>query len=546
MVAHSLQTNVGFAMTDYTSHIDSFARDNLPPREQWPEFLFELPELQYPDRLNCAVELLDKAVQAGHGDRVAVASESVTWTYRELLATSNRIANVLENELGLIPGHRVLLHSPNNPMLAACWFAIVKAGGVVVATMPMLRARELSVMADKARIGLALCDHRLADELQQAASISPVLKKIVCFGNGELEDLMEAQSSEFDNVDTARDDVCLFAFTSGTTGVPKATVHFHRDVLAMADTFSQYILQTQPDDIYSGSPPIAFTFGLGAEMVFPMRFGGSTVLIEAPSVDALLEVVQKFKVTCLFTAPTMYRALLTKVDDYDISSLRRCVSAGEALPMATSDAWKETTGIRIIDGIGTTEMIHIFISAAGEGIRPGATGKPIPGYEACILDDDNNPLPPGNTGRLAVKGPTGCRYLADERQEQYVINGWNITGDIYKLDEDGYYWFQARADDMIISGGYNIASPEVEYAVLGHEAVAECAVVGSPDRDRGNIVKAFVVLKEGVQGSDDLVKNIQDLVKQSIAPYKYPRRIEFVESLPKTQTGKLQRRKLRE
>jgi len=531
----------------YTAHVDTFAWDNLPPRDQWPEFWAELPELEYLPQLNCATVLIDEAVAEGHGDSVALCSPNGTWSYRKLLEQANRIAHVLCEDMGLVPGNRVLLRSANNPMLAACWLGVMKAGGIAVTTMPLLRTVELRVIIEKAQVTHALCDARLMTDLQEAVVGSGVSVKAVSFGAGELEEAMAGKPAVFDNVDTAATDVCILAFTSGTTGQPKATMHFHRDVLAMSDTFARHLLETRPHDVYLGSPPLGFTFGLGALLVFPLRFRAAGGLLEAPTPEGLLEAVQSMGVTCLFTAPTMYRSLLPRLQEYDISSLNRCVSAGEPLPKHTSDAWHDATGIRIIDGIGTTEMMHIFISAAGKGIRPGATGVPVPGYTACVLDESNQPLPPGNTGRLAVKGPTGCRYLSDQRQRDYVVNGWNVTGDTYRVDEDGYFWFQARDDDMIISSGYNIAGPEVEAVLLEHPAVAECAVVASPHPERGHVAKAFVMLSSGYDAvSEDLVPELQNFVKQRIAPYKYPREIEWVEALPKTITGKVQRFRLRE
>ncbi len=532
-------------MDEQTAHIDTFARNRLPPRDLWPEFRFDLPELQYPDRINCGRVLLDDALAEGHGSRVAIHSEEGIWTYDALAAQTNRIANVLVNELGVVPGNRMLLRSPNTPMLVCAWLATMKVGAIAVATMPMLRARELSVIVERACIEYALCDVRLADELRQAAAVAKRLERIVCWGDGELESLAQRERDHFAAVDTARDDVCLIAFTSGTTGNPKATMHFHRDVLAMADTVGRHLLQTHSDDVYVGSPPLGFTFGLGALLVFPLRFRGAAALVPQASPDALLCAVQRFRGTCLFTAPTMYRKLAALVPSYDLSSLRRCVSAGEALSKATSDAWHAATGIRIIDGIGATEMIHIFIGSAGAEIRPGATGRPLPGYQACVLDTDGKPLPHGVSGRLAVKGPTGCRYMDDPRQREYVVNGWNVTGDVYRIDEDGYFWFQARADDMIVSSGYNIAGPEVEATLGAHPAVKECAVIGLPDTERGQIVKAFVVLNPGFIGDHALTRAIQDFVKTAIAPYKYPRAIAFLPSLPKTPSGKLQRYLLR-
>ena len=532
-------------LSDYTAHVDAFARERLPAPELWPQLCFDRPELQYPDRLNCATVLLDDAVADGHGDRTAIYADSGTWSYRELCRRANRIANVLVHDMGLVPGNRVLLRSPNNPLLAAAWLAVIKAGGIAVATMPLLRAKELAQMATKARISHALCDHRLLAELQVAASQTGLLTKSLAWGSGELEAAMARQPDVFQNVATSRDDVCLLAFTSGTTGQPKATMHFHRDVLAMADVVARHLLRTNADDVYTGSPPLGFTFGLGALLVFPLRFRAATALVEQPSADNLLAAVERYGATCLFTAPTMYRTMASMVERSRIASLKKCVSAGEPLPKSVSDAWHAASGIRLIDGIGATELIHIFISASGADIRPGATGKPLPGYEAVVLDSMNRPLPRGSVGRLAVRGPTGCRYLDDPRQREYVIDGWNVTGDRYRVDEDGYFWFEARTDDMILSAGYNIAGPEIEDCLLTCPSVREVAVIGSPDPERGQVVKAFVVLKDSFQPDAATAKCLQDHVKALIAPYKYPRVIEFVTALPKTTTGKLQRSELR-
>jgi 2-aminobenzoate-CoA ligase len=454
---------------------------------------------------------------------------------------------VLTEDMGLVPGNRVLLRAPNTPMLIASWFGVLKAGGVVVATMPMLRAGELAVIVDKAQISHALTDARLVAELETAREDASVLTEVTTFGpEGELEGRMKTKPPEFETVETASEDVAIIAPTSGTTGEPKGCMHFHRDILAVCDTFARYLLDPQPDEIFTCTAPLAFTFGLGGLVLFPMRFGASTVPIEEPGPEALLKAIDAHQTTTVFTAPTAYRTLLDSVGEVNLSSLSKCVSAGENLPAATSDAWFEHTGFRIIDGIGSTEMLHIFISAVDDEIRPGSTGKVVPGYQAIVADDEMRPRPAGEIGRLAAKGPTGCRYLADPRQTEYVIDGWNVTGDSYKVDEDGYFWFQARTDDMIVSAGYNISGPEVEAALMEHEAVGECAVVASPDEARGNIAKAFVVPGEGVEGGENLVEELQDFVKGRIAPYKYPRAIEFIDELPKTQTGKVQRFRLRE
>jgi len=537
-----------------TAHVDTFARDNLPPRSQWPEFRFDLPELHYADRLNCAVLLLDEMVAAGFGNRVAIHTYDGRCSYAQLLAQANRIANVLVGELGLVPGNRVLLRGPNDPMMAACWLAVMKAGGVCVGTMPMLRAKELTDIITKAQVSHALCDHRLAGELRAALPACPMLKTVRYWYDSapdSLDSLCARQSIAFANVDTAAEDVALIAFTSGTTGKPKGTMHFHRDVIAMCDCFPRSCLKPTADDVFCGTPPLAFTFGLGGLLCFPLRFGASTVLLEKLTPETLLEAIQHFRATIVFTAPIMYRAmaLLLKGGEaakkYELSSLAKCVSAGEALPDATRQLFKQASGIELIDGIGATEMIHIFISHDPAHVKRGATGHALPGYSATVLDAEGNRCAPGEIGRLAVKGPTGCRYLADERQKEYVQNGWNVTGDAYVLDMDGYFHYQARTDDMIISAGYNIAGPEVEGALLSHPAVAECGVVGWPDEERGTIVKAFVVVKPGQAKDAAFAAELQEHVKRNIAPYKYPRAIEFVDALPRTETGKLQRFKLK-
>jgi 2-aminobenzoate-CoA ligase len=533
-----------------SAHRDTFARDHFPPRDHWPDLLIGRPPFDYPVRVNCAVELLDRTVTAGHGDNVLFHTDEGTQTYAEFLAEVNRIAHVLVDDLGIVPGNRVLLRGPNTPMLAACWFAVVKAGGICVTTMPLLRAYELTYTTEKARVSHALCDARFRDELDNTQQQTDLLTTVAYFhtdASDGLEARMVAKPDTFEAVDTAADDVVLIAFTSGTTGKAKATMHFHRDVLAICDAFPRSCLDVQSDDVFVGSPPLAFTFGLGGDLLFPMRFGASTAFIEKPSVETLLQTIERHGATVSVTSPTAYRAMLSRLDEFDVSSLRTCVSAGEPLPAPTFHAWHEATGIKIIDGIGSTEMLHIFISAPEDQIKPGTTGKPIPGYEAKVVDDDGNEVGPGTVGLLAVRGPTGCRYLDDEdRQRSYVRDGWNYPGDAYLMDPDGYFHYQARADDMIITAGYNVAGLQVESALLKHAAVGECGVIGIPDEERGQLVKAFIVLRDGFEGSEALAKELQDFVKGEIAPYKYPRAIEFVEALPRTQTGKLQRFKLRE
>ena len=537
-----------------TAHIDTFAADNLPPHDEWPEFDFDSLSVlsAYPNRINAGVELLDRMCTTGHANSPVLHYENVTWTYAELLDISNRIACVLVEEYGLLPGNRVLLRSSNNPMLVACWFAVLKAGGICVTTMQLLRSRELVYIINKAQIEYALCDVTLAREMEEAQQLAPTLTTALYFSAAgdaatSLHESIAGVSSNFENCDTAADDTALIAFTSGTTGSPKATMHFHRDILAMTDCFPRSFNMVEPDDIFAGTPPLAFTFGLGGLTCFPMRFGASTRFFPSPlSAEKIMSAIEKYRITGIYTAPTMYRQLAELAGKYDISSLKTCVSAGETLPKATWNAFHNATGLRIVDGLGSTEMIHIFVASSPEDMRAGYTGKAIPGYRAKIVDENGEDLGANQPGLLAVQGPTGCRYLSDVRQTQYVRNGWNYPGDIYEMDDTGYFRYIARDDDMIISAGYNISGPEVENALQDHEAVAECAVIAKPDKDRTNIVKAFVVVREGFQANPVMVQELQDFVKNEIAPYKYPREIEFVEELPKTETGKLQRFRLRE
>jgi 2-aminobenzoate-CoA ligase len=530
-----------------SGHVDTFCRDNLPSPTLWPEFLDELPELRYPDRLNCAAELLDTAIgQHGPGRRCLLTPDGEVWTYGQLRATVDRIARILVTELGVVPGNRVLLRGPNNPWLAACWLAVVKAGAVTVTTMPLLRSGELTKIAQISCPNLALCHARFLPDLE-AANLGGA--RIVPYGGTSADDLtsrVRTTADGFTAADTAADDVAMLAFTSGTTGRPKATMHFHRDVLAICDTFSQHVIKPHADDLFTGSPPLAFTFGLGGLLLFPLRAGAAALLLERASPPELADAIDACGATICSTAPTAYRAMLRSGRVASLARLRRAVSAGEHLPESTWRAVHEATGLRLIDGIGSTEMLHVFVSAADDDIKPGATGKAVPGYEAAVLDDHGVPVPPGTPGRLAVKGPTGCRYLADERQASYVQGGWNITGDTFLQDDDGYFHYLARSDDMIVSSGYSIAGPEVEEALLRHDAVVECAVVGVPDPDRGELITAFVVAREGTSAGEALAAELQDFVKQKIAPYKYPRAIEFVPRLPRSATGKVQHFVLRE
>jgi 2-aminobenzoate-CoA ligase len=529
-----------------SAHLDTFARDNLPPEDEWPVLTFRLPQLQWPERFNCAEWLLDKALQEIDPGKPAILCGDEAWSYAELSAQTNRICHVLVSDLGIVPGNRVLLRGTNSPMLFALWLAVIKAGAIAVCTMPLLRARELREIVDKAQVRLAICQEDLVDEIKPLLG-SPPLDRVVTYGRDttELERSIRAKPSQFSAVSTSQDDVCLLAFTSGTTGKPKATMHFHRDVAAMCETFAVHMLSGTTDAIFTGTPPIAFTFGLGAVLVFPLYFRAATAIPEANTPVSLAAAIQRFRATHVFTSPTAYKVLGTRFEEFDLSSMRMCVAAGEALSEHTSDLWYRKSGIRIVDGIGGTEMMHIFISCAAESIKPGSTGKPVPGYLAELFDEQLQPIQGPGMGRLGVRGPTGCRYLSDNRQRDFVKNGWNMTGDLYRRDTDGYYWYVSRVDDMIVSGGYNIAGPEIERALEEHPAVHECAVTGWPDVERGEIVKAFVVAAPGVHTGPELAKELQEHIKHTLAPYKYPRAVEFVASLPKTATGKLQRSALR-
>ncbi|QNP69641.1 AMP-binding protein [Streptomyces roseirectus] len=521
----------------HSAHVDTFARDHLPPPGDWPELRFDLPELAYPPRLNCAAALLT----GQPGERPAFHTPASTWSYDELRGRVDRIAHVLTGELGIVPGNRVLLRGPTTPWLAACWLAVLKAGAIAVTVLAQQRAHELATMCEIARVSHALCDARCLDDLVKAEV--PGLR-ITAFGGDAADDLLNRPTSElpYPAADTAADDVALIAFTSGTTGRPKGCAHFHRDVLAIADTFARHVLRPTADDVFAGSPPLGFTFGLGGLVVFPLRAGASALLLEQAGPQALLGAIAEHRVSVLFTAPTAYRAMLGELGAHDVSSLRRCVSAGENLPAATWRAWHERTGLRIVNGIGATELLHIFISAADELIRPGTTGVPVPGWQAEVQDAFGRPVPDGTSGLLAVRGPVGCRYLDDPRQREYVRGGWNITGDTYVREPDGYFRYVARADDMIVSAGYNIAGPEVEEALLRHPDVLEAAVVGRPDEERGQVVVAYVVVREGARRDADALRAF---VKAELAPYKCPREVAFLAELPRTATGKLQRFRLR-
>ncbi len=533
-----------------SAHTDTFSRDNLPPFDQWPEML--LDGFDYPEHINAAVELTDAMVDQGFGDHTALIGNGRQRTYKELTDWTNRLAHALVEDYGVEPGNRVLIRSANNPAMVACWLAATKAGAVVVNTMPLLREIELTKIVDKAQVKLAICDTRMMDELVDCAKKSKWLEKVIGFDgtanhDAELDRIALSKPVKFDAVRTGRDDVALLGFTSGTTGEPKATMHFHRDILIIADGYAKEVLQVTPEDVFVGSPPLAFTFGLGGLAVFPLRFGATATLLEQATPPNMIEIIETYKATVSFTAPTAYRAMMAAMDEgADLSSLRVAVSAGETLPAPVFEEWTAKTGKPILDGIGATEMLHIFLSNRFGTAKPAATGTPVTGYEAKVVDDDMNEKPAGEVGKLAVRGPTGCRYLADDRQKTYVRDGWNLTGDSFIKDEDGVFHFAARSDDMIISAGYNIAGPEVEASLLAHDDVAECGVIGVPDTDRGQIVEAHIVLVEGVMGDDACVKRLQDHVKATIAPYKYPRSVKFISALPKTETGKIQRFKLRE
>ncbi|GIK81523.1 MAG: 2-aminobenzoate-CoA ligase [Alphaproteobacteria bacterium] len=536
-------------MPDPSLYPDPFARDHLPARGLWPDLSAAMSgRYAYSKVMNATAELLDRAVAQGHGARYSLHAAEGSWTYAQLLDAVNRIANVLVRDLGLVPGNRVLLRAPNNPMLAACWLAVVKAGGIVVATMPLLRAAELGHMLDKARIRLALCDARLVEALDEACAARAHVRT-VRFGTDAadgLEARMAQQSGDFAPFMASHDDVALIAFTSGTTGSAKATMHFHRDLIASCDAFAGPVLKAAPHDVFAGSAPFAFTFGLGALLLFPLRFAASAVLLEKAMPESLLEAMARHRATIAFTVPTLYRAMTPLAGNHDLASLRTCVSSGEHLPPSVYEGWRQATGLTLMNSIGSTEMLHAFLAMPPGEDRPNAVGRPLPGFSAMVVDDAMKEVPPGQIGRLAVRGPTGCRYLGDdERQKTYVRAGWNLTGDAFYADADGYFCYHARTDDMIVSAGYNISGAEVEEALLQHPAVRECAVVGTPDPARGHIVAAFVILHDPQTGNDEQRRALQDFVKSRLAPYKYPRIVEFLDALPRTSSGKIQRHVLR-
>jgi 2-aminobenzoate-CoA ligase len=530
---------------------DNFSIQHLPDQDLQPIYRFlDDPRFWCPENLNCVSEILDRHITEGNGDRIAVRSEYQSWTYKQLYEKANQIAHVLVQDLDFVSGNRVLIRSANNPMFVACWFGILKAGGIAVATMPLLRKNELNTIIECAEVTHAFCDIRLREELSHTDQ--PWLKSTLTIdGTGRIESGLEIRMKTkpvgFDNFETGAESVALIGFTSGTTGKPKMTAHFHRDILLICKSFPPYALQIRPEDIVTGSPPIGFTFGLGGLVLFPLYYGASSFLIEKPTPDLILEAISRYKVTICFTAPTAWRVLNTRAKEYDLSSLRKCISAGEALPVKVWEDWFHTTGLRIVDGIGATEMLHIFISANENDQKKGALGKPIPGYEAVILDASGKEAPAGEIGRLAVRGITGCKYLnRKEKQKEYVQNFWNITGDLFRKDEEGYFWFVSRGDNMIISSGYNIAALEVESVLIHHPEIVECAVIGKPDEDRGHLVCAFIVLRDPAKANEAMARQIQDWFKQEAAPYKYPREIQFVSALPKTETGKIQHFKLKE
>lgn len=537
-------------MRTYPSgHVDTFAEDRLPSPEQMPESIFDAG-LRYGERINAAAHLLDRQAERIGNDRCVILPSGGSWTYAQLLATANRIARVLVDDLGVEPGNRVLLRAPNTPMLAACWFAVLKAGAIAVTTMPLYRAGELRFMMGKAQVKHALCDVRLRGELDRACEEHRGVR-VLCFNGDDGSDLLErkmaSKAEDFENADTASEDVALIAFTSGTTGTPKAAMHYHRDLLAICDTYAARVLQPQPDDLFCGSPPLGFTFGLGGLLLFPIFAGAATLLLEKAGPAELLDAIERFRLTTIFTAPIAYRTMAAAIAGRDVASLRTCVSAGETLPRAVWEEWHAKTGIAILDGIGSTEMLHIFVGSPRGEVRPGSTGRPVPGYVAEIHDDDGNPVPDGTIGRLAVKGPTGCKYLHDDRQGNYVQRGWNYPGDAYRKDADDYFWYVARMDDMIVSAGYNISGPEVEQALIAHAEVKEVAVVAKRDPAKEtNFVKAFVVLVEGCAPTPGKADELRAFCASQIAPFKAPREVEFVAELPRTETGKLQRYKLRQ
>ncbi|MFZ9314779.1 MAG: AMP-binding protein [Burkholderiaceae bacterium] len=549
---------------------DRFVHDRLPPPTQQPQILRARPEFQFPQAFNLTDFLFEKG-SAHRGPNAplfqGLEPGSAALSYRQAAERADQIAHLVRTRLGLASGSRVLIHAPNSAETALVWLGLVKAGMVAVATMPLLRAKELGKVIRKAEIAWAVVHPALVQEVVLAAQEAPSLQQIITLGvpatempaplyAGALGDLLATKVANAVHApnppfvaDTDGDDIALLAFTSGTTGDPKAVVHTHHDVAAACEAWPRAVLRPRPTDLVVGSPPLAFTFGLGGMLVFPMWAGASVYYPNTRyTPETLVQTIAQVGATTCYTAPTFYRQMVEHIPEGGLPSLTTCVSAGEALPPAIRDLWRNKTGIELTDGIGATEMFHIFISSAPEEVRAGAIGRVVPGYEAQVVDDEGKPLADGEIGRLRVRGPTGCRYLADPRQTNYVKDGWNYPGDAFRRDAEGYFYYQSRTDDMIISAGYNISGLEVESVLLTHPAVAECGVVGAPDEERGMRVKAFVVVKPDHRDHDPvaLTRDLQDYVKATIAPYKYPREIVFVQTLPRTETGKLQRFRLRE
>ena len=538
-----------------SAHIDRFVIDRMPKPEACAQMHYDLPELQIPSSANLVVALLDDAVHnKGWADRPMLRSSRIVLTYADALERVNRIAQVLVQDCGLVPGNRVLLRGGNSIGMALAWLGVVKAGMVAVASMPLLRAKELTEILHKAQPQLALCDALLLEELNTACATQTQPCTIISFNQmnapGSLAVRSALKDGQLKACNTSADDPAMMAFTSGTTGTPKAAVHTHRDILAAGQAWPRHVLGLAADDIVVGSPPLAFTFGLGGLLTFPMAFGASTYFPDAPyTPESLVNTIAQVGATVCYTAPTFYRQAAAFAAAAKLSSLRVCVSAGEALPQATRQLWKTSTGLDMLDGIGATEMFHIFISSRGDALPQSdlgtAIGRVVPGYTARVVDDAGQELPRGQTGKLAVTGPTGCKYLDDARQANYVKDGWNYPGDAFIQDQAGYFFYQSRADDMIITAGYNVGAPEVEDCLMEHPAVAECAVIGKPDPERGMLVHAVVVLRADYAPDAAMAQALQDHVKARIAPYKYPRNVVFVAQLPRTETGKLQRFKLR-
>ena len=540
----------------------------LPPEEMRPEKVYSIPEVQdYPARLNPARELLDRNVEEGRGGKPALLFQDRVITYGALAEQANRLGNVLASH-GVEEEDRVVILSPNQPLSLVANFAALKLGAVPVPASPLLSPPEVSWVINNSE-ARALLVHTamlpLVEKARPEFSSEPVVLGLAPpsdeLSKADVESvlpLMEKADAALEAVLREKDRVGILLYTSGTTGKPKGVVHLVEEILAVADTFGHYGWKLRDDDVVFSPAPLAFAAGYGAMAIIPFRFGAAVSIMPRFEPEAAFETVQQHHATVLTILPTSYRKML-QVEGaekrFDLSSVRMCTGGGEALTAETYGQWLDRFGLEIFEGFGTTEMFYVFVSVAvTEKAKPGSIGTPVPGYEVKVVSEEGNEVGPGEIGRMVAKGPTGTLYwrpqeengrLMESQRHAVVGKGWNVVGDYLYGDEDGYFWFVSREDDLIKSSGYRIGPEEIEMVILKHPAVADAGVIGVPDPVRGQNTKAFVVLTEGYAPSGELKQEIIDFCRNDIAVYKLPREVEFVETLPRTVTGKLLRRVLR-